>query len=410
MNNFNRVKMIDLSVKFMGIGFKTPFLLASGQTTTAIGEISKHCNQIAKNDWAGLVTKTIISKYGYYKRPHLWSSRHLKSLAMTNCGPPMSIYSKELMKALKKDIESAHAAGLVIIPSIIGYSLDEWQNLSKEIEDLGADALELNLSCPSSNHHITGSMGGYLVGQNIELTRRVVEAVCKSSQIPVMPKLTFHSPNIFEIARACKDAGAHGVSAINAIRGIMGIDLDTGKILSEGINRKTYLGGISGPIIKPFGLRAVAEIKLEVDDIDVCAIGGIDGWDSVVEYIMVGASLTQICTAAMWYGFQLGRRIKIGLINFMKNKGYSSLSDFRRISLGDIDYEQKEVSRKTHLIIDYGQCNLCKRCIRACKDAAYNALFIEDSQLKVNLERCECCGLCRVVCEEEAISYKPYGG
>lgn len=398
--------MIDLSAKFLGMDFKTPFLLASGQATTAVGNIWKHCDEIAKNDWAGLVTKTIISKYGYYKRPHLWSSRFFKQLAMTNCGPPLSIYSKKLMQELKKDIESTHSTGLIIIPSIIGYSLEEWKNLAKEIEDLGADALELNLSCPSPSDHITASMGSYLVGQNKELTRRVVEAVCETCKIPVMPKLTFHSPNIVEIAGACKDAGASAVSAINTIRGIMGIDLEAGKILSEGINGKTYLGGISGPIIKPFGLRAVAEIKLGIEDIDVCGIGGVDNWDSLLEYIMVGASLVQMCTAVMWNGFRLGKRIKNGLIKFMQDKGHTSLFDLRGIALKDVDYYQRVESCKSSPTINYEKCNLCKKCLVACKDAAYDALFVENSQLKVIMERCECCGLCKVVCKEEAISFK----
>ncbi|MDD1777974.1 MAG: tRNA-dihydrouridine synthase [Candidatus Helarchaeota archaeon] len=401
--------MNDLSVKFMGLDFKTPFLLASGPATGALGEISKHCNELADNSWAGLVTKTIISKLPRYEMtPHLWSSRRFRYLGMTNVGPPMCLYSNGLMKTLKKDIESAHAAGLVIIPSIIGYSLEEWRSISKEIEDLGADALELNLSCPSPSDFIKNSMGGYLVGQNIELTRQVVEAICDVCKIPVMPKLTFHSPNIVESARACKHAGASAVSAINTIRGIIGINLDTGKLLCEGINRRTYLGGISGPIIKPFGLRAVAEIKIEVDDIEVCGMGGIDSWDSAVEYIMVGAGLVEICSAAMWYGYSLGNQLRNGLISFMKDKGYNSVSDFRGIALRDIDYKRDVQRSKTYPIINYEKCNLCKRCVRSCRDAAYDALFIEESKLKVNFERCECCGLCKVVCKDEAIQYESY--
>ena len=132
----------------MGINFKTPFLLASGQATTSVGAIWKHCDNIAANNWAGLITKSIISNYGYFKRPHLWSSSRFRHLAMTNSGPSMSIYSKEMLRALKKDIQHAHETGLVIIPSIIGYTLEEWKNYAREIENLGADALELNLSCP----------------------------------------------------------------------------------------------------------------------------------------------------------------------------------------------------------------------------------------------------------------------
>jgi dihydropyrimidine dehydrogenase (NAD+) subunit PreA len=401
-------KMVDLKVRFLDIDFKTPLCLASGQATTSVGEISKHCNEIARNGWAGIVTKSILSKRDNYKRPHLWSSKNFRYLGMTNTGPPMDFYSKELIKALRRDIKNAHEVGLVVIPSLIGSTLDEWQELSKEIEDLGADGLELNLSCPSSSSCVTESMGGYLVGQDIALTREVVEAVCGACQIPVMPKLTFHSPDIAKSAIVCRDAGARGVSAINTIRGIIGVDLESGKILSEGINGKTYLGGISGPIIRPFGLRAVAEIKIRVNDIDVCGIGGVDGWDSVVEYIMVGASLVQVCTAAMWHGFSFGKRLKKGLIDFMERKGYTSLSDFRGIALRDIDYKREVYALKAYPTIDYEKCSLCRKCVTACKEAAYDALFIENSELKVSLEKCQCCGLCIVVCNKNAISYKPY--
>ena len=398
--------MVDLSVQFMGIHFSTPFLLASGQATTGAGEISKHCQEIAENHWAGLVTKTIIPQYGIYKRPHLWSSKRLHLWGMTNTGPAMTVYSKEAMKALKKDIESAHSAGLIIIPSIIANSLEEWRSRAREMEDLGADALELNLSCPSPSDSILKSMGGYLVGQNAEITGQVVEAVCQGCRIPVMPKMTFHSPDLPQNARACKVAGAKAVSAINTIRGIIGIDLDRGKILSEGNNGKTYLGGISGPLIKPFGLRAVAEIKKEVEGLEVCAIGGIDGWESAAEYIMVGAGLTQVCTAVMWHGFSLGKKLRNGLAKFMQGKKYQRLSDFQGMALRDVDYFQNQESVKAYPVIDSERCNLCQRCLRACRDGAYQALSLEGSRLMVSRERCEGCGLCRVVCKEEAISYR----
>lgn len=398
--------MTDIRVSFMGIDFKTPFLLASGQATTSVGEIWKHCEKIAANQWAGIVTKSIIADYGFYKRPHLWSSSRFRHLGMTNSGPSMSIYSDEMLKALEKDIRIAQENGLVIIPSIIGYTLEQWRHYARTIEAIGADALELNLSCPSPYGYITDSMGGCQVGQNADLTRQVVEAVCSAVKIPVMPKLTFHAPDIAESAKVCRDAGAAAVSAINTIKGIIGIDLDTGRIVSEGVNGKIYLGGISGPMIRPFGLRAVADIKQQAPDIAVCAIGGVDGWEGAAEYVMVGASLVQVCTAAMWEGFPLGKKMKKGLAGFMERKGYAALSDFQGMALSDIDIGHVTESRMADPVIDAQRCNLCGQCVRACRDAAYDALFIEDSSVRVHPDRCQCCGLCRVVCEQEAVSYR----
>lgn len=399
--------MPDISTTFMGLHFGTPFILASGQATTSVGEIHKHCEKIAENGWAGLATKSIINSYGPKKRPHLWSSSGYKNMAMVNSGPAMSIYSKEMLQMLKRDIDSAHDNGLIIIPNIISGSLEEWKTYARNIEDLGADALELNLSCPSPFGYITQSMGGCHIGQNPDVTRQVVEAVTDAVDIPVMPKLTFHSPDIAQVARACRDAGGRSVSAINTIKGILGIDLDTGKILSEGFNRKTYLGNLSGPMIRPFGLRAVAEIKREVEDIEVCAVGGIDGWQSAVEYMMVGATLTQVCTAVMWKGFSLGKKLKKGLIQFMEQKGYSKLSDFRGIALKDICSPEGSQGRMAYPVMDGEKCTMCGRCVKACKDAAYDALRIDidESRLTVQEERCESCGLCKIVCPEDAVSY-----
>jgi dihydropyrimidine dehydrogenase (NAD+) subunit PreA len=397
--------MVDLSVTFMSIPFRTPFLLASGQITTSAGEIWKHCGDLAKNDWSGLVTKTIVSRYGHYKRPHLWTSERFRSSGMTNSGPPLSTYSRRLIDDLKRDIEAAHSAGLVIIPSLIGSSLEEWKDLAGEIACLGPDALELNLSCPSPSDEIRGSLGGYLVGQSAEMTARVVESVCSACVIPVMPKLTFHAPDVVEIASACRESGARGVSAINTIRGVIGVDVESGRILSEGINGKTYLGGISGPIIKPFGLFAVAEIKRGLEGIEVCGVGGIDGWESAVEYVMVGASLVQVCTAAMWHGFSLGKRLTSGLSRFMNEKGFATLAAFRGVSLNDVDWRQRIPGEKALPMVDVQACTLCGKCVRACQDAAYGALCIEASRVTVDPETCECCGLCRVVCEKNAIRF-----
>ncbi len=140
-------------------------------------------------------------------------------------------------------------------------------------------------------------------------------------------------------------------------------------------------------------------------DLEVCGIGGIEDWQSAAEYLMVGASLVQICTAAMWHGFPLGKQLKKGLIRFREGKGYSALSEFRGVSLRSIDYRQEVDSIRGLPLFDREKCILCKRCIQACKDAAYDALLLEDSQMQVNSDKCECCGLCGVVCKEGAISY-----
>jgi dihydropyrimidine dehydrogenase (NAD+) subunit PreA len=104
------------------------------------------------------------------------------------------------------------------------------------------------------------------------------------------------------MALECKRAGADGISAINTVGGIIGIDIDTGIPISSDIDHVAVMSGLSGPLIKPIGLRVVAEIAMGVD-IPICGIGGISTWKDAVEYFMLGAGVVQVCTAAMWEGF-----------------------------------------------------------------------------------------------------------
>lgn len=395
--------MVDIGVEFMGLKFKTPFIVASGPAVIQSGRI-RHCvDAMAENHWSGYVTKSIISKVHVQQRPYLWTARDYQFKGMQNMGPRMEQYSRDLLRTLKDDFRISHEAGVLAIPSIVGYSMEEWSEMAKSMEDIGADAVEVNLGCPVEEKTIKGSMGGYGVLQDEGKTYEIVNVVSESCSIPVMAKLSFHAKEIGSIARICKEAGAEAVSAINTIRGIVGIDIETGNLLSSDASGNGYITGLSGPIIRPFGLKSVIEIGLTTD-IPVCGIGGIDGWKSVIEYIMAGAGLVQICTAVLWYGFRLGRRIRDGLVRFMKEKDYSTIEDFRGISLGRTVVEPVD-HPWVKALIDYDRCNFCQRCYHACRDVAFGAVEIEDSRVVIRQELCEGCGLCRVVCKKDAIRY-----
>jgi dihydropyrimidine dehydrogenase (NAD+) subunit PreA len=222
-----------------------------------------------------------------------------------------------------------------------------------------------------------------------------------------MVKLSFHVSDIGAIAKVCKEAGAKAVSAINTIRGIVGIDIQTGNLLSSDASGNGYITGLSGPIIRPFGLRSVLEIG-RATDIQICGIGGIDGWKSVVEYLLAGVGLTQTCTAVMWHGFKLGKRMADGLMRYMKEKSYLSIEDFRGISIRRVVIEPVD-HPWVKAVIDHDRCNMCRKCYVACGDAAFGAIDVagsgKDAKVVVRKELCEGCGLCRVVCKRGAIQY-----
>ncbi len=393
----------SLEQEVCGLGFRTPFLIASGQATTSVGRVHEFAPAIARSGWGGVVTKTIIPAYGPRLRPHLWSSPRLRLLAMQNSGPGMSIYSPALIDALRRDAGACHERGLRIIASLIGRSCEEWKEMARGVEDAGVDALELNLSCPSPRSSVAGSLGGMHVGQDAGLSARVVEAVAGATRLPVVAKLTAHAADVPAVAAACIEAGAAAVSAINTVRGIVGVDIESGRVLSSDLWGNGFLTGLSGPLIRPIALGVVADVSRRVDA-PVIGIGGIASWQDTVEFILLGASLVQVCTAVMWYGLGLGARLERGLRHYMEQKGYRSLDDFRGLALRHLTGTVPESYPDAALEVSGDRCNLCGMCVTACREGAYDALSSREDAISVDAGRCQLCGLCITVCKPQAIS------
>ncbi len=406
--------MVDVSVEFMGIKMNTPFLVASGQHTGEGDIIELSIEKLVKNHWGGVITKTIhpeckkgefpqvLGRRGWRTYPHLWTTDEYRQIAMQNRGPGFTAFTKENMKKVRENVKAAHEAGLAVIGNVLGRSsLDEWRELAKGVEDTGVDGLELNLGCPTPF-----TMGGWKAGRDLAILGECVEASRSETSIPIMAKLSSHVTDTVAAAETCKRAGADSISAINSLRGIIGIDVETGIPESCDLKGNSYMSGITGPVIKPVGLRVVAELASDVD-IPICGIGGISDWKSAVEYMMVGASAVQLCTAVMWHGFPIGKKLYNGLTSFMERKGYEKLSDFRGISLPHLKATANTVVERIPTVarIDEDKCTLCMRCYIACSDAAFDAVRTDGSHFKLEIERekCEGCGLCKVVCMDDAI-------
>ncbi len=416
---------IDIGVDFCGIHLSTPFLIASAPSTTRIGEIYKHAEQIAKNGWSGVVTKTVITKEKYDPelKPYLWTTPQFRIVAMQNAGPQLDIYSKSLLKELKRDTEAAHAAGIKVIVSIIGSTYGQWGEMANECEQAGADGIELNLSCPSYRPTMQSSMGGARVGGDPEEAGRAVEATVSGTNLPVIAKLTVHASDISAVATACQEAGCSAISAINTVRGLIGIDIQTEMPLSSDIEGRCHYSGLSGPLIKPIALGICANLALSVD-VPISAIGGIVDWRDTVEFLLAGASNVQVGTGMMWYGLGLGTRLRRGLESYMAKKGYSSIQDFRGHALRYLVTTEKQDSRghtvryistaaipeaypsDCRMELSREKCNMCRMCLIACRDASMDAIEEVNGNLRIDRAKCTICGLCMVICKPGAITLK----
>ena len=183
----------------------------------------------------------------------------------------------------------------ILIASIMcGYSKEDWQKLAKMAQDAGADAIELNLSCP----HGMGERGmGLACGQDAELVRNICLWVRDAVTIPFFAKLTPNVTDIADIARAAKEGKADGCTATNTVSGLMGIRFDGSAWPAVGNAKKTTYGGVSGNAIRPIALRAVSHIANRIPGFPILATGGIDSADAGLQFLYAGASVLQVCSA-----------------------------------------------------------------------------------------------------------------
>ncbi|MEK9145627.1 MAG: NAD-dependent dihydropyrimidine dehydrogenase subunit PreA, partial [Elusimicrobiota bacterium] len=221
-----------------------------------------------------------------------------------------------------------------------------WHDIVKRVEDAGCDGIELNFGCP---HGMSERGMGSAVGQVPEYTRQVTEFVKERAKTPVLVKLT---PNVADIrfpARAAKAGGADGVSLINTINSIMGVDLDTLKPKFS-LQGKVSHGGYCGPAVKPIALNMVSQIATdpETKGLPLSGIGGISTWSDAAEFMLLGCANVQLCTAVMHYGFRIISELVSGLETWMEGHGFEKLDDFIGLSAPNIvDWKKLNLHHKT---------------------------------------------------------------
>ncbi len=387
--------MPRLNVEFAGIEFDNPFLLSSAPPSKDGSQIKK----AIETGWGGAVTKSLLLMPDKNTRPRLgFLKLGKKMIGMSN----IEMATELSLERWKKEITIAKEPGAPIIGSIMADSNPEnWVKLVKIVEETKIDMLELNFSCPhmSPEKHM-----GALIGQDSELTSLITKNVKENCSVPVMVKLTPNVTSVPVITRAAKKGGADAISAINTVLSLIGVDIETGIPLPSSQGKSSF-GGYSGPGVRPIALRVVAEIAQTVD-LPISGIGGVDSWKSAVEFMMVGATTVQVCTAIMWRGYKIVENWKKNLLNFMEKKGYDSVNEFIGKSLQYLhpfsDFETEPPIKAK--VIDAKKCTGCGICVISCRDGAYNAITLEDKNVEVNDALCDGCGLCVNLCPHQVLA------
>lgn len=232
-----------------------------------------------------------------------------------------------------KALKDSHPEGVLIASIMEEYNQGAWEEIVGRCEEAGVDALELNMSCP---HGLPERRMGSAMGENPEILEEVCGWVTRVAQTPVWAKLTPNVTRIEEPARAALRAGCHGVSAINTIRSVIGVDLDTLRP-EPSVEGYTTPGGYSGQAVRPIALRMCMEIakviEQEFPGRSLSGIGGVETGADAAQYILLGAHTVQVCTGVMKMGYRCVTPMKEELLALLERHGFETLDELRGRSL-----------------------------------------------------------------------------
>jgi len=391
--------MVDLSIDFAGIKAPNPFWLASAPPTNSGYQIMK----AFEAGWGGAVWKTlgvpvinVSSRYGTvnYRNTRMMGFNNIELIT----DRPLADNLREIEEVKKYFPEHA------VIASLMVESKAEWEQIIQDVQNAGADGIELNFGCP---HGMCERGMGSAVGQEPEVLKTIVEWVSAAAKIPVITKLTPNISEIIDPGLAAYQGGSDAISLINTIKSIVGIDLETYAPLPV-VDGKGTNGGYCGPAVKPIAMNMIKDLAQhpEISKIPISGIGGIETWRDVVEFILLGATSVQVCTAVMHYGFGIVREMEAGLRQFMTDKGYHTIYDFAGKALPNVtEWKHLNLKHKVVAEINTDKCVGCELCYIACDDGAHQAIALsEDRKIRIPSiieENCVGCNLCSIVCPVE---------
>lgn len=394
--------MGNLSVKVGSLSFENPFLLASAPPSASYELIRKAFSL----GWGGAVTKTIKSDDMLVRdvspRFAVVGSRQGDVYGFEN----FELVSKRSLGYWEESIAKLKAEwpGRVLIASIMGDSQKEsWQELSRRVQAAGADALELNFSCP----HGMPEMGvGAAIGQNPDISARITGWVAQVAKVPVIVKLTPNVTDVRAVAKAVEAAGADMLAAINTVESLSGIDLESLEPKPSVAGHSTF-GGYSGKAVKPIGLRVVAQLA-KASSLPIMGMGGISDWRDAGEYIAVGAAVVQVCTEVMLKGMGIIESLTQGLSGYLDRKAFPDLGALRGQALARIS-SHESLDRSTRMVarVDGAKCVACGRCQISCADGGHQAIQLRLSRAEIDAAKCDGCSLCVHVCPTAAIGMAP---
>ena len=389
-----------LRTELCGIPLENPFLLSS----SVVASTYDMCARAFEAGWAGACFKTICSFEIHEVSPRfsaitgdngtIIGFKNVEQLSDHSVAENMEIFRR-----LKKNYPTKF-----ILASIMGQNEAEWEELARQCQENGADAIELNFSCPNMAE---GGLGSD-IGQDPELVERYTAAARRGASIPILMKPTPNVAAMSPSAEAAKRGGADGFAVINTIKSIIGVNPHT-YVSAPAVHGMSAFGGYSGAAVKPIALRFLAELgkNPKLAGMHLSGMGGVESWLDALEFILLGASSIQVTTAVMQYGYRIIDDLKSGLKLYLAEKGFSSVKEAVGLALDSVSETTDVLERDTVIFPKFHpeKCIGCGRCAVSCADGGHQAIRLNAERRPVlDGKNCVGCHLCVLVCPQRAIS------
>jgi dihydropyrimidine dehydrogenase (NAD+) subunit PreA len=359
----------DLSIDFAGIKAPNPFWLASAPPTNSGPQVMRAFDA----GWGGAVWKTlgnpivnVWSRFGSvdYANARMMGLNNIELIT----DRPLDVNLAEIREVKRR--YPRHA----VVVSLMVETRDEWKEIITKVIDSGADGIELNFGCP---HGMCERGMGSAVGQEPRVLEEITRWAVESSSVPVLIKLTPNVGDILEPGVAAVKGGAHGLSLINTIKSLMGVDLDRLVPLPR-VGGSSTNGGYCGPAVKPIALHMVAQLARSPEiRVPLSGIGGIANWRDAAEFIALGCTSVQVCTAVMHYGYRIVEDMIEGLSSYLDSSGFASVSELRGRAVPAFkEWGELDLNYQVKAVISPETCIGCHLCYVACMDGAHQCIHV----------------------------------
>lgn len=366
---------MTICTDFMGITLKNPIVVAAGPWSRDSASIQRSIDAGA----GAVVTETITLEANPILHPRIyWNPEH--QLFNTK------LFSDLHLEQWEQEFDRLSLGDCKLIASIWGSSPSELSYLANKVERMGADAVEVSISAPLGTRSTT-------INTYPQEIYEYAHAVAEAVDIPVIVKLSYEAANSSSFTRSLEQSGVKGVSAIDSLKGLIGVDLENRRALMP-----TY-GGYSGQHIKPISLATTATLK-QITGFPICSCGGIDTAADALEFIMMGAECVQLASVVMREGYGVITQIVRGIESWMDKHGCRDLSEIRGAALNSL-LPFEDVQPQPLVALLDSPCRAdCDLCLRGC---LYQAISRTVGAIQIDSKKCTGCGLCAARCPEKKI-------